>query len=35
MIRLRRLTSLCVAFSFLAMSYTGILLFIAPKGRVA
>lgn len=32
---LRRFTSLCIAFSFLAMSYTGVLLFIAPKGRVA
>ncbi len=32
---LRRFTSLCIGFSFLVMSYTGILLFIAPKGRVA
>ena len=32
---LRRVTSLTITFSFLIMSYTGILLFIAPKGRVA
>jgi len=32
---LRRVTSLSITFSFLIMSYTGILLFIAPKGRVA
>ncbi len=32
---LRKFTSLCITFSFLAMTYTGILLFIAPKGRVA
>ena len=32
---LRRLTSLTITFSFLVMSYTGIILFIAPKGRVA
>lgn len=32
---LRRLTSLSLTFSFLVISYTGILLFIAPKGRVA
>ena len=32
---LRRVTSLTLTFSFLIMSYTGILLFIAPKGRVA
>ncbi len=33
--RLRRFTSLCITLSFFMMSYTGILLFIAPKGRVA
>lgn len=32
---LRRFTSLTITFSFLIMTYTGILLFIAPKGRVA
>jgi AraC-like DNA-binding protein len=32
---LRRFTSLCLGFSFLVISYTGIFLFIAPKGRVA
>lgn len=32
---LRRVTSLTITFSFIIMSYTGILLFIAPKGRVA
>jgi len=32
---LRRVTSLTITFSFFIMSYTGILLFIAPKGRVA
>ena len=32
---LRRFTSLLITFSFLVMSYTGILLFISPKGRVA
>ncbi|MDD3342805.1 MAG: DUF4405 domain-containing protein [Sulfurospirillaceae bacterium] len=32
---LRRFISLCITFSFLIMSYTGILLFISPKGRVA
>lgn len=32
---LRKFTSLCITFSFLVMSYTGIILFIAPKGRVA
>ncbi len=32
---LRKLTSLSLTFSFLMMSYTGIILFIAPKGRVA
>lgn len=31
----RRFTSLCIGFSFLIMSYTGIILFLAPKGRVA
>jgi predicted HTH domain antitoxin len=32
---LRRATSLTITFSFLIMSYTGFILFIAPKGRVA
>jgi len=32
---LRRFTSLCIGFSFLVMSYTGIFLFLSPKGRVA
>ncbi|MDD2383154.1 MAG: DUF4405 domain-containing protein [Sulfurospirillaceae bacterium] len=32
---LRRFISLCITLSFLIMSYTGILLFISPKGRVA
>lgn len=32
---LRRFTSFTITFSFLIMTYTGILLFIAPKGRVA
>lgn len=32
---LRRFTSLCIGISFLVMSYTGIILFLAPKGRVA
>ena len=32
---LRKLTSLTITFSFFIMSYTGIILFIAPKGRVA
>ncbi|WP_294898867.1 DUF4405 domain-containing protein, partial [Sulfurospirillum sp. UBA4051] len=35
MTSLRRFISLCISFSFLIMSYTGIMLFIAPKGRVA
>ena len=35
MYSLRRFTSLCIGFSFLIMSYTGIILFLAPKGRVA
>ncbi len=35
MFSLRRFTSLCISFSFLVMTYTGIVLFIAPKGRVA
>jgi len=35
MTTLRRFISLCISFSFLEMSYTGIILFIAPKGRVA
>jgi len=32
---LRRFTSLTITFTFLVMSYTGIILFLAPKGRVA
>lgn len=32
---LRRFTSLSITLSFIIMSYTGIILFIAPKGRVA
>lgn len=32
---LRRVTSLTITFTFLVMSYTGIVLFIAPKGRIA
>lgn len=35
MYSLRKFTSLSLTFSFIMMSYTGILLFIAPKGRVA
>ena len=35
MYSLRRFTSLCIGFSFLMMSYTGLILFLAPKGRVA
>ena len=31
----RRFISLCIGFSFLIMSYTGIILFLSPKGRVA
>ncbi|MBU1927641.1 DUF4405 domain-containing protein [bacterium] len=31
----RRVISLTITFSFLIMTYTGIVLFIAPKGRVA
>lgn len=31
----RKMISLSITFSFLIMSYTGIILFIAPKGRVA
>lgn len=32
---LRRFTSLTILFTFLVMSYTGVVLFLAPKGRVA
>lgn len=32
---LRRFISLCIGFSFLMMSYTGVVLFLAPKGRIA
>lgn len=35
MISFRRFTSLTITLSFLIMSYTGIILFLAPKGRVA
>lgn len=35
MISFRRFISLTISFSFLVMSYTGIILFLAPKGRVA
>lgn len=35
MISFRRFTSLSITLSFLIMSYTGIILFLAPKGRVA
>ena len=34
MISFRRFTSLTITLSFLIMSYTGIILFLAPKGRV-
>ena len=33
--KVRRIVSLTMLFSFIVMSYTGILLFICPKGRVA
>lgn len=35
MIRLRRFTSLCITLAFLVMSYTGIMLFIVPQGKIA
>jgi hypothetical protein len=35
MVSLRRFTSLCITFSFLVMSYTGIMLFIVPQGKIA
>jgi len=35
MYALRRFISLCIGFSFLMMSYSGIILFLSPKGRVA
>lgn len=35
MTSLRRFISLSISFSFLIMSYTGIILFLSPKGRVA
>lgn len=35
MFKMRRFTSFCLSFSFVIMSFTGIILFIAPKGRVA
>lgn len=31
----RKMTSLSITFSFLIMSYTGIILFMSPKGRIA
>jgi len=35
MVALRRFTSLCITFAFLVMSYTGIMLFIVPQGKIA
>ncbi len=35
MVSLRRFTSLCITFSFLVMTYTGIMLFIVPQGKIA
>jgi len=35
MMNLRRFTSLCISFAFLVMSYTGIMLFIVPQGKIA
>lgn len=35
MVSLRRFTSLCITFSFLIMTYTGIMLFIVPQGKYA
>lgn len=35
MVSLRRFTSLCITFAFLVMSYTGIMLFLVPEGRIA
>lgn len=32
---LRRFTSLVITFAFIIMTYTGIMLFITPKGRIA
>lgn len=35
MVSLRRFTSLCITFSFIIMTYTGIMLFIVPQGKIA
>ncbi len=35
MVALRRFTSLCITFSFLVMTYTGVMLFIVPQGKIA
>jgi hypothetical protein len=35
MVSLRRFTSLCITFAFLVMTYTGIMLFIVPQGKIA
>lgn len=35
MFSLRKFTSLCITFSFIIMSYTGIMLFIVPQGKYA
>lgn len=32
---MRKITSLTLGFSFLIMTYTGIMLFIAPQGKIA
>jgi len=32
---LKKVTSLSLGFSFLIMSYTGIILFLVPKGKIA
>lgn len=35
MLSLRRFTSLSITFSFFVMTYTGIMLFIVPQGKIA
>ena len=35
MLSLRRFTSLLITFAFLVMTYTGIMLFIVPQGKIA
>lgn len=35
MVSFRKFVSLCITFSFLVMSYTGIMLFIVPQGKYA